>query len=109
MPWLNCRECLSLRDDNPDLFTYPCELCPNRLLVDTGDVVVLACEVYGLMAANPLEQLPTWELLFEMVGITSPRLKRQVYELVCERITLEQEHREQDTNKDDRTWTNPNA
>jgi hypothetical protein len=66
--------------------------------------------VYQLLAQNPMtDTLPSWELLFEMAGITRPSLKRAVYERVCYKLRLESEHRQAEATKGDRTITNPRA
>jgi hypothetical protein len=110
MPWLTCQECQDLAERNPEYCTYPCAVCPNRLLAEAGPVTHLAVEVYQLLAVNPLpESPPTWETLFEMVGITRPHLKRAVYERVAAMVQWERAHHKADETKSDRTITNPAA
>lgn len=110
LPWLNCSECQSLNEDDPEIFPYPCDMCPNKLLAHVGEVGLKAVEVYQLLASNPMsEVMPSWELLFEMAGITRPSLKRAVYERVCLKLRLEQEHQKAEDTKAERTFTNPHA
>jgi hypothetical protein len=44
-----------------------------------------------------------------MAGITRPAMKRAVYDLVCRKLKLEEDHRKADETAEERTWKNPNV
>jgi hypothetical protein len=100
---------LKLNEEDEEIFAYPCSMCPNLALNEAGEVGQKAVEVYGLLAANPVMEIQmSWELIFEMVNVRRPSLKRRIYELVCTRLRLEQEHKQADEKVEERRWVNPN-
>ena len=101
-PGLDCRTCEAVILNLPE----PCQGCPNRLLDPHDEVLGYVLQVYRLLAMNPFpENFPSWETLFEMVGVQRASMKRQVYERVCLRVHIERQHKEEEAKKDERTIT----
>lgn len=109
-PWLKCEECLSLHERDAQLFGYPCALCPFVLLQASGEAGHLAYEAAALISQSPIpEHPPSWELIFEMLGVTSACMKRLVYEYVALWAKLQKEHEEAMKPENLKTVTNPNV
>jgi hypothetical protein len=109
-PWLDCLECRNLHERDAQVFGYPCALCPNVLLAASGEVGRLAYEAAVLLsqAPNP-EHPPSWELIFEMLGVASGALKRRIYEYVALWARLQKAHDEALKPENLKTVTNPNV
>jgi hypothetical protein len=89
---------------------YPCPLCPNVLLQGTGDLGRLAVDAYQILATSPIpESPPSWELIFEMIGVTGAELKRTVYAWVALWVKLDREHEDAKKPENMKTITNPNV
>lgn len=109
-PWLNCQECLSLHERDEKVFGYPCPLCPNVLLQASGEAGRFAYDAAALISQSPMpEHPPSWELIFEMLGVTSAVMKRRVYAYVARWAKLQKDHDEAMKPENLKVVTNPNA